>query len=308
MCTTRSVTSILALFLLIGTSVAQTLDIVVFSEAGERFTLMVDGEERNAEPASRVVARNVRNSTPQVLVRFQQPGVPPLKQNAWMEPGQEYTIRITTNKRGERVFRMQGATPLINAAAATTDKARPTDFQDDPDTTGSVGVSPEDGRSRTGSPRGSRTNGVRARLAPGGLEMRPAPAQSFSGNGHAPRRHRPDAEPPVEVYRMPGYTGPVGCAQPPMPRAEFEGLKGGVADKRFEDSRISTAKTMAANRCFSAEQVKELLGVFNFEDSRLDFAKFAYDRTHDIGNYQVVHEAFRFDSSVEELDQYIRSR
>jgi hypothetical protein len=40
----------------------------------------------------------------------------------------------------------------------------------------------------------------------------------------------------------------------------------------------------------------------------LDFAKFAYDHTYDIGNYYKVNDVFSFESSVDELDQYIRSR
>ena len=51
-----------------------------------------------------------------------------------------------------------------------------------------------------------------------------------------------------------------------------------------------------------------MLGVFSFEDSRLDFAKFAYDRTHDIGNYYKVNEGFTFESSIEELNDFIQSR
>ena len=65
---------------------------------------------------------------------------------------------------------------------------------------------------------------------------------------------------------------------------------------------------MVKDCCFSAAQVKAMMGLFSFEESKLDFAKFAYDRTHDIGNYYKVNDAFSFESSIEELNEHIQSR
>ena len=56
------------------------------------------------------------------------------------------------------------------------------------------------------------------------------------------------------------------------------------------------------------EQVKGIMGVFGFEDTKLDFAKYAYERTYDIGNYYKVNDAFSFETSVEELNEYIQAR
>ncbi|MBK9515283.1 MAG: DUF4476 domain-containing protein, partial [Flavobacteriales bacterium] len=47
---------------------------------------------------------------------------------------------------------------------------------------------------------------------------------------------------------------------------------------------------------------------FSFEDSKLDFAKYAYDRTYDIGNYFKVNDAFTFESSMDELNEFIQAR
>ena len=58
----------------------------------------------------------------------------------------------------------------------------------------------------------------------------------------------------------------------------------------------------------NAAQVRDLIGVFSFEDSKLDLAKYAYDHTYDIGNYYKVSDAFTFESSMEELNEYIEAR
>ena len=48
--------------------------------------------------------------------------------------------------------------------------------------------------------------------------------------------------------------------------------------------------------------------LFTFEDNRLQFAKFAYERTYDVGNYYKVNNAFTFENSMDELNEYIDSR
>ncbi|MFN3874529.1 MAG: hypothetical protein ACK4L7_01290, partial [Flavobacteriales bacterium] len=48
---------------------AQTSDLVFFTDDGARFTLIIDGDVKNQEPAARVVATGIRNESPVVMVR-----------------------------------------------------------------------------------------------------------------------------------------------------------------------------------------------------------------------------------------------
>ncbi len=78
--------------------------------------------------------------------------------------------------------------------------------------------------------------------------------------------------------------------------------------KSFEDTKMTMAKQVGSGRCFTVAQVKGVMGLFSFEDSKLDFAKYAYERTYDIDNYYKVNDAFTFESSVDELNEYIQAR
>ena len=109
------------------------------------------------------------------------------------------------------------------------------------------------------------------------------------------------------VYKMPGYSGPIGCGDP-MSASEFEEAKASISSKSFEDTKMTLVKQIGGNRCFTVDQVKGLMGLFSFEDNKLDLAKFAYDHTYDIGNYYKVNDVFSFESSVEDLNEYIKSR
>ncbi|HRN36454.1 MAG TPA: hypothetical protein PLL18_06040, partial [Flavobacteriales bacterium] len=138
----RFSTLMLAMSLAAAGLFAQTSDLVVFSEAGDKFTLIVDGEVKNATPAARVVAQGIRNETPLLVVRFADAGMAELRQNGWLEFGKEYTIRVTTNKKGERVLRMQGVAEL-GTTKAPTEKPTPAQFVEDaPAQTGAVGTDP----------------------------------------------------------------------------------------------------------------------------------------------------------------------
>jgi hypothetical protein len=91
----------------------------------------------------------------------------------------------------------------------------------------------------------------------------------------------------------------------PMTNTDFQSAKQTIAGKNFEDSKLQVAKQIASSNNLLASQIKEILQLFSFETSRLDFAKFAYNSCINKGNYFEVNQAFSFDSSVEDLNQFI---
>jgi hypothetical protein len=109
-----------------------------------------------------------------------------------------------------------------------------------------------------------------------------------------------------QVYVMPGYSGPNNCPWPMAP-ADFDRAKASIASKGFDESRLTIAKQIVGSNCLTSAQVGELMRIFGFEETRLDFAKFAYGHTFDIGNYYQVNDAFQFESSIDELNAYISS-
>lgn len=106
---------------------------------------------------------------------------------------------------------------------------------------------------------------------------------------------------------LPGYTGAVGCTMP-INSTEFASVKKTIDTKNFEDSKIKIAKQVIDNNCLLSSQVKEIMMLFNFEETRLDLAKYAYGHTYDIGNYYKLNDAFKFEASIDELDEYIKSQ
>lgn len=301
---------------------AQTSNIIVFSEAGEKFTLLVDGDQRNEAPATRVEAKGIKNATPLLVVNFADPSLPSIRQNGYMEAGQEYTLRITTNKKGQRVLRPQGQTPL-SAAGEPAAKPAPAQFTDDaPATKGEVIA--------TDGPSGTTTTTTTTVTegGPGNVNM------SIGVNGMGINMHVNDGtggttttsstttttttstttgtsrtSPHVHEHGADRTEAAVGGAcRSAMPAAEFDKAKGSIQAKGFDETKLTLAKQIAGGNCLTSEQVKAVMGLFGFEDNKLDFAKFAYDRVYDQGNFYKVNDAFSFSSSVDELNTYIQGR
>ncbi|MEO5681140.1 MAG: DUF4476 domain-containing protein [Chitinophagaceae bacterium] len=75
--------------------------------------------------------------------------------------------------------------------------------------------------------------------------------------------------------------------------------------ENFDDARLLYAKRLADENYLSAEQVKELARFFSFDNSRLEFAKYAYSKTTDRNNYSVVCNAFSSSYGKEQLMHFI---
>lgn len=327
--------------------IAQTTDLVFFTDDGAKFTLVIDGDVKNDAPASRVVATGIRTESPMIMINFIDAGIPALKKPGYFPLGMEYTIMVTTNKKGERTLRPTGEAALGTAAATEPDKPKPTTFQEDPAPAGTMQTS---GVTQTTSVGGVEqvttvttvegtgggggtsenvnmnmnvngvgismnvgvTDGTTGTMGTTGTSQTTTTTttthtSSSSGGTLATANPEPVKPAEPEVYRMPGYSGPVGCGWP-MSGSEFTDAKSSIESKGFEETKMTMAKQIGRDRCFTVEQVKGVMSTFGFEETKLEFAKFAYDRTYDIGNYYKVNDVFSFESSVEELNSYIQAR
>ena len=124
---------------------------------------------------------------------------------------------------------------------------------------------------------------------------------------HADKEDNEDREHRHKGYNLPGYHGAIGC-EFPMSAQDFDDAKKSISSKSFEDSRLTIAKQITDANCLLTSQVKEIMMLFSFEDTKLQFAKHAYQFTYDIGNYFKVNDAFTFESSINDLNEYISTQ
>lgn len=87
---------------------------------------------------------------------------------------------------------------------------------------------------------------------------------------------------------------------------EFRSISAAIDNRTFESDKILVAKQAIGGKLVSADQVRRIMGLFTFESTKLEFAKWAYRSTVDPQNYYIVNDAFTFSSSIRELDMFIR--
>jgi hypothetical protein len=90
----------------------------------------------------------------------------------------------------------------------------------------------------------------------------------------------------------------------PISEADFYSSTAAISHAPFDPPKLSNAKNLSRTKCLSADQVRQVIYIFDGEKTKLDFAKYAYEYVFDPENYDDVNDALR-EKSVQELKRYI---
>ncbi|MGV3697433.1 DUF4476 domain-containing protein [Flavobacterium sp.] len=93
-----------------------------------------------------------------------------------------------------------------------------------------------------------------------------------------------------------------------MTSGNFNAALATIKKQSFEDTRLKTAKQVVSANCLNVDQIMQIANTFNFEDNKLDFAKYAYSYCIEPRNYFKLNGIFSFSSNVDELSDYVQSR
>ncbi len=305
---------------------SQATEVVIFSQDGERFWVVIDGVLQNQEPQPRVQVSGLTKEYYRVKVIFEIETIPDINQSISTTDADgnrvNATYRIFKRKKKysmwphswEEVAPSQTQTIQLQTEGPS---GRP-ETRPQPPATQQPTVQVE--QTTVTSPAGITVklpDGTVITFAPGSVIDAQyldyvVVEETVDFQPERPVATRPINYPaptpePTPVYYVPGYTGAVGCPMP-MDANSFNRAKNTIKNNSFESDMISTAKQVASNNCLTVNQVVEIMELFGFESTKLEFAKFAYDYTYDIGNYYEVNNAFSFSSSKQDLNNYINRK
>ena len=94
----------------------------------------------------------------------------------------------------------------------------------------------------------------------------------------------------------------------PMGSGDFNSALTSVKKQSFDDVKLKVAKQIVAANCLDVNQIKQLANTITFEETKLDFVKFAYDFCTEPNKYFKLNDIFSFSSSVDDLTDYIQNR
>jgi hypothetical protein len=109
------------------------------------------------------------------------------------------------------------------------------------------------------------------------------------------------------VYPQQTSVNPINTVMPMNP-ASFSQALAQIKQQNFESTRLTVSKQIITSNFFTSDQVRQMMQQMSFESSRVELARFAYNRVLDQQNYYLVNNAFSFSSSVDELNSYLFGR
>lgn len=92
---------------------------------------------------------------------------------------------------------------------------------------------------------------------------------------------------------------------------DYANIVQSIRRENISDNRMRVAKNITRNyNCFSVEQVRGIVKLFNFDDQRLEIAKFLYEYTsiEERRQYFMVANEFSFSGTRQELQEFINSQ
>jgi hypothetical protein len=357
--TTLRKISLLSAFLLTATyTFAQVSNnnLVVFSQDGDKFSLIVNGLRQNEKPETNVKVTGLNAPNYKVRVIFENAGLAPIDQNIYMMDGgenvtnKEITYVITNTKKGMKLrgqsvadITPQGAAApgqviyVFNPSGSASPYSTTTTTSTTGTTTTTGGTSTGVIMTTTTPPTGEQTTttvsdgmggttsttttttttgttdnvnvGMNAGGVGVGININITDGMGGTATSTSTTTTTTTSS---SSTTSSGTTTPVTTTTSsqcvfPMSASDFENAKKSVSGQSFEDQKLKIAKQVLNTNCMSTSQVKEIMGLFSFEETKLDWAKFAYGKTTDFNNYYQLNDGFTYSSSVDELNSYIES-
>ncbi|MBI3509123.1 MAG: DUF4476 domain-containing protein [Bacteroidetes bacterium] len=325
-------------------SAQQSNNIVVFSQDGYRFTLIVNGLKQNEKPETNVKVVGLNAPNYKVRVIFEDTKMAPIDQNVYMMDGgenvtnKEFTYAIAQGKNGLKLkgqsvaditgtstssatqvvyqYNPAGSVMIGGTSTTVSTTTTGTTTTNDPNAGNvSTGTTVTDGTGATTTTTTTTTSsadGANVGVNAGGVGVNINITGMGPATGSSTTTTTTTSSTTTSSNTNTQSTGATTASNTanvcafPMSESDFTNAKASIDKQSFEEGKLKVAKQILNSNCMSTAQVKEIMGMFSFEDNKLDWAKFAYGKTTDPNNYYQLNDGFSFSSSTDALDEYIK--
>lgn len=286
---------IVALFVAITAS-AQVSHSTIYSEDGYLFTVYLNGEQMNEEPAKSVRSINLSQPYYSILVDFVDESLPDIKRKIF-----QLTDAHGSRVDATHVIKHTKKDKIVLRWKSQTVRPRYIEERNDP-TIVVVGGGQQEVVQQTTTTRTveSTSDGV---------------SMSFGGIGGRVNINTGHSEPVVEEVTT--TTTIVGQAAAPAPTSDlpcggtilgtndFEMALKSIASRSNDEGKMTSGKQIVSTNCFTTEQARRVVDLFQLEESKLEMAIYAYPFVIDKGAYFKMNGAFANESSIDKLNKAI---
>ena len=285
-------------------------NLTVFSEDGDAFYLVLNGEKQNDQPQTNIRIEDLPQPYYSAKIIFENKALAPLsKSNLMLTDADGKMMDVTykikkdkTNKAKLVYYSMievkQDFMPPANMYVRHWGQPQPqTQF----------------GGTRQTTTTTQQGGGVGASLNMPGMNVNISisdpDGMGMGSSTISHQQHTTTTTHQTTTQQGGGYQTPQrGCANNwPMNASDFGAAKKTINESSFDETKLSTAKSIVSSNCLSSDQITQVCNLFSFEDNKLAFAKFAYKYCTDPKNYFKVNNVFSFSSNKEELSEFTQN-
>lgn len=272
------------LFILIlfccGYSYAQNAELQIYSSEKKAFTLFVDGLQENDLPKWKLKVKNLADGPHHLRILFESGQVHTLQKKIHLVAGSSIIYEIVKYHNGTRTW--------YDLKVIESESFIPKDTIPKEDT----------------SPKSKVDSTSVLALKASTVKM----DSLFNATAPKPKIEVPDGVDSLahskDTLVVKDIDSVFQCKNPLLPTG-FALLMTQLESEGYEDLRLEKAKIIAKENCLSAIQIMEVMQLFEFEVSKLEFAIYSYEKCFDPRNYQFVEDAFEYQSSIEKLHNKI---
>ncbi len=293
----------------------QSSNLVIFSEDGLPFYLILNGVRQNAKPETNIKVDGLTQPYYSTKIIFEDKTQPVLERKVLQIQGaastgpMEVTYKIKKNNKNVNVLRFFSETPLAQIMEQPNVTVVHYNTVPMPEIT-QVVITEQTTTTSTNTNDNININ----------MSLGLPPSMNMNVNINDPNVvHQSTSTTVITTssshqnngynnnYEQQNNSEPKGCrGARPMNSSNFSAAKQTISNQKFDDTKLSTANQIINSNCLSSAQIKEIMLLFTFEDTRLKLAKESHGKCTDPNNYFLLNDAFKFDSSVEELNNAVK--
>ncbi len=128
---------------------------------------------------------------------------------------------------------------------------------------------------------------------PGNYNNAPQPGNNYSDNYNNNRGQQ---------FNQPSRQ----LVSPTLTDVKIDQLKTRVMDKKTDTERMKLMKDALSSEKMTTDQVSAMMDWYNFEDSKVEFAKWTYPNTVDKENFPSLENKLTYKDYVDDLDKFIK--
>lgn len=276
--------------------------LTIFSEDGDQFTLILNGEIINDVPQTNLRVEDLNQPYYNVKIKFADQALSEVTKNSLMIQDADgnfadvtYKIKRDKNKAGKMKLNYFSAIP-VQPNFVPASNVHVIHY-------GAPGPATTVTQTTTTT---TQTGGVNMGVGINGMNVGITINDSM-GTGVSQTTTTSTSTSHSGVYQS--EDRPRGCGgRTCISARDFNAAIGTIKGQAFEESKLKTAKQVVSANCLSVDQISQIAQTFNFEDSKLEFAKFAYDYCTEPRNYFKLNGIFDFSSNADALSDYVQSR